>query len=163
MSAPDREAYAARQAQLLDALLRGDVPPTGFDAAQAGAAGGSLRRKRGRAVALAWPALALQLGDAFAARFDAFARTFDAPASGAPLQDGLAFARSLGRETPLRDDVRAELLLARAALRRRGVFAAAAWLRRPRRRLLVVARVPSLGVVRCSVPPRAPHPWRLTR
>jgi hypothetical protein len=150
VSAPDREAYAARQAQLLDALLRGDEPPAGFDAAQAGAAGGSLRRKRGRAVALAWPALALQLGDTFAARFDAFARTADAPASGAPLEDGLAFARSLGRETRLGDDARVELLLARAELRRRGVFAGAAWLRRPRRRLLVVARLPGVGAVHRS-------------
>ena len=120
VSAPDREAHGARQAQLLDALLRGDRPPEGFDAAQAGAAGSSLRRKRGRAVALAWPALALELGDAFAARFDAYARAVDAPASCSPLEDGLAFARSLTRDAPLGDDARAELLLARGALRRGG-------------------------------------------
>jgi hypothetical protein len=154
VSAPDREAYAARQAQLLDALLRDVEPPPGFDAAQAGAAGSSLRRKRGRAVAQAWPALALELGDAFGACFDAYARAIDAPASGAPLEDGLAFARSLRHVTPLGDDARAELLLARAALRRRGAFVGAAWLRRPRRRLLVVARLPGMGAAHRSVPRR---------
>ena len=151
MSAPDREGYAARQAQLLDALLRGADYPAGFVAAQADAAGRSLRRKRARAVAHAWPALALQLGDTFDARFDAFARTADAPASGDPLRDGLAFARSLGRDAALGDDARVELLLARAALHRRGLFVRAAWLRRPHRRLLVVARVPWLGAVHRSV------------
>ena len=154
MSAPDREAYGARQAQLLDALLRGDEPPAGFDAAQAAAAGSSLRRKRGHAVAQAWPALAVALGDAFATRFDAFARTVDAPPSGSPLEDGLAFARTLDDLAALGDDVRAELLLARAALRRRGLFVAAAWLRRPRPRVLVVVRVPLLGALHRSVPRR---------
>ncbi|HVF77701.1 MAG TPA: hypothetical protein VNA28_05345 [Solirubrobacteraceae bacterium] len=151
MSAPDREAYAARQAQLLDALLRGDEPPPGFDAVQAGAAGSSLRRKRGRLVALAWPALALELGDTFATRFDAFARAVAAPRSGLPLEDGLAFARTLQARAELGDEARAELLLARATLRRRGVFVAAAWLRRPRSRLLVVARIPRLGTLHRSL------------
>jgi hypothetical protein len=150
VSAPDREGYATRQAQLLDALLRGGDYPAGFVAAQADAAGRSLRRKRARAVAQAWPALALHLGDAFDARFDAFARAVDAPASGDPLRDGLAFARSVGRDAPLGDDARAELLLARAALHRRGVWVRAARLRRPYARLLVVARVPGLGVVHWS-------------
>lgn len=158
MSAPDRAAYAARQAQLLEALLRDGEPPAGFDAARAGAAGRSLRRKRGRAVARAWPALALALGDAFDARFDAFARTVDVPASGGTLEDGLAFARALGGGAPLGDDARAELLLARAALRRRGVFVRAAWLRRPRPRLLVVARLPWLGALHGSLPQRGRRP-----
>lgn len=155
MSAPDRETYAARQAQLLDALLRGDEPPAGFDAAQAGAAGGSLRRKRGRQVALAWPALALALalGDGYGVRFDAYARAVDAPPSGDPLADGLGFALSLQRDE-LTDDARVELLLARAALRRgrggrwrarRTPFAAAARLGAPRPRTLIVVALPWLG------------------
>lgn len=150
MSAPDREAYAARQAQLLDALLHGDEPPAGFDAAQAGAAGSALRRKRGRAVARAWPALALALGDRYGERFDAFARAVDAPPSRDPLADGLAFAQCLERDE-LTDDARVELLLARAALCPGGVFAGAARLRRPRRRLLVVARLPWLMSVPCAI------------
>jgi hypothetical protein len=151
VSGPDRTEYAARQAQLLDALLRGGDYPEGFAAAQADAAGRSLRRKRARAVAGAWPALALDLGDAFGPRFDAFARAVDAPRSGDPFADGLAFARSLGRGTPLGDAARAELLLARAALCRRGLFVAVARLRRPYPRLLVVARLPLLGPVHRSL------------
>ena len=141
----DRAAYGARQAQLLDALLRGDEPPEGFAVAQAGAAGRSLRRKRARAVAAAWPALALDLGDGFAERFDAFARVVDAPPSGDPYADGRAFARALGRDVRLGDAARAELLLMRAGLRRRGMFLGAASLRRPHRRLLVAVRLPGLG------------------
>jgi hypothetical protein len=144
-AAPDRAAYAASQAALLDALLRGDGYPEGFVAAKADAAGTSLRRKRGRAVARAWPALAIDLGGAFDERFDAYARGADAPASGDPLADGLAFARSLPRDAPLSDNVRVELLLARAALRRRGMFLRAARLHTPYPRLLVVARLPLLG------------------
>ena len=152
MSAPDRAAYAVRQAHLLDALLRGgDVPP-GFVAAQAEAAGGSLRRKRGRAVAHAWPALALSLGDALYARFDEFARRGAVDASGDPLRDGLAFARWLAKAgPPLDDDVRVEILLARAALHGRGLWVRAARLRHPHPRLLVVARLPFAGPVSRSV------------
>jgi hypothetical protein len=152
--AADRDAYAARQEELLSALLGGDGAPEGFAAAQADAAGRSLRHKRARAVRAAWPALALALGDAFDAYFDAFARTADAPRSGDPLEDGLAFARSFGRDGRLGDDARAELLLARAALRRRGLFVRAAWLRRPHPRLLVVARLPLAGRIGRSFPAR---------
>jgi hypothetical protein len=157
VSAPDRTGYAARQAQLLDALLRGDGYPDGFVAAQADAAGRSLRRKRGRAVAGAWPALALELGAAFDARFDAFARRADAPEPGDPLRDGLTFARWLGHGAPLGDDARAELLLARAAPGRRRPFAGAVRLRRPYPRLLVAARLPWIGTLHRSWPSRAPR------
>lgn len=70
----DRDAYAARQLELLEALLSGGEPPPGFAAAQAHAAGRSLRRKRANAVRKAWPALAGALGDRFDQCFDAFAR-----------------------------------------------------------------------------------------
>lgn len=149
MSAPDRGAYAARQARLLDALLHGEGFPEGFAAAQAAAAGSALRRKRAHAVARAWPALALRLGETFDARFDAFTRGAgaDAPPSGDPLRDGLAFARwiAAGGE-PVGDNVRVEMLLARAALRHRGPWVRTAWLQWPYRRLLVVVRLPRAGV-----------------
>ncbi len=149
---PDRSAYAERQAQLLDALLRGDDFPPGFVAARAEAAGSALRRKRGRAVAPAWPALALCLGDTFAARFDAFDRGAGATASGAPLPDGLAFARWLeAAGVALGDDVRVEILLGRAALRRHGVWMRLAFLREPYPRLLVVGRLPFAGQVQRSL------------
>jgi len=145
---PDRAAYAARQAQLLDSLLRGGDPPPGFVAAQADAAGVSLRRKRGRAVARAWPALALSLADEFEARFDAFARDAGVDASADPLRDGLAFAGWLAADgAPLGDDARVEVLLARAALRRRGPWGAVTRLGEPYPRLLFVARLPLAGRV----------------
>jgi hypothetical protein len=147
VSVPDRTGYAERQAGLLDALLRGGDYPCGFAVAQADAAGRSLRRKRARAVASAWPALAIDLDDALHSRFDAFARETGAPDAGDPLRDGLAFARWLGDEAPLGDDARAELLLARATLRRRGLFVGVARLRRPHPRVLVVARLPWGGLV----------------
>jgi hypothetical protein len=148
----DRDAYEARQAELLRALIRGDEFPGGFDVVKAAAAGRSLRRKRTRAVAGAWPALAIALGDGFAARFDAFARQTPPPAFGFGTADGLAFARTLSPDE-LTDEVRVELLLARAlvagraggAMRaRRGVFAGAVALREPRR-ILLVLRLPGLG------------------
>jgi hypothetical protein len=156
VSAPDRTGYAARQAQLLGALLRGGDYPAGFAAAQADTAGLSLRRKRARAVARAWPALALELRDALRPRFDAFAREqAGAAVAGDPLRDGLAFARWLGGTAPLGDDARVEVLLARATLRRRGLFVGLARLRRPYARLLVVARLPGGGVVCRSLACRA--------
>ncbi len=159
--APDRAAYAARQAALLDALLRGDDYPEGFVAAKADAAGTSLRRKRGRAVARAWPALAIELGSAFDERFDAYARVVAAPSCGDPVEDGLAFARSLGggdggEREPFGDNVRVELLLARAALHRRGLFVRAARLRKPYPRVLVVVRLPLVGARHRSYARRRP-------
>lgn len=149
---PDRSAYAERQARLLDALLRGDDFPPGFVAARAEAAGSALRRKRGRAVAHVWPALALCLGDTFTAHFDAFDRGAGATASGAPLPDGLAFARWLeAAGVALGDDVRVEILLGRAALRRHGVWVRLAFLREPYPRLLVVGRLPFAGQVQRSL------------
>lgn len=153
MSAPDRDAYAARQAQLLDALLRGEQFPAGFVAADARAAGAALRRKRGRAVARTWPALALSLGHTFDARFDTFTRDGAGAAAGNPRRDGLAFARWLqGAGVVLGDDVRVEVLLARSALRRRSVWLRVARLRHPSARLVVVARLPFAGTVHRSVP-----------
>ena len=152
MPASDRAAYAERQARLLEALVRGDGYPPGFAVARADAAGRSLRRKRARAVAHVWPALALELGDEFEARFEEFVRG-GAGASGADaLRDGLAFARSLSRQGRLGDDARAELALARAASSRRAVFVHLTFLRRPYSRLLFVARLPWLGPIGRSWP-----------
>ena len=152
----DRAGYAAKQAALLAALLRGGDLPAGFSAAGARAASRSLRRKRVGAVRPAWPALAVALGASFDERFDAFARTTGPPAFGEGLADGLAFVSSLARPQELGDDVRVELLFARALLvrdRRRG---GGDW--RPRRapyvhiarlhhphRLLFVVHLPGLG------------------
>lgn len=150
--AADRRAYAERQAQLLRALVAGEGFPEGFAADKAAEASRSLRRKRGRIVAKAWPALVLELGERFDARFDAFARVAAAPASGGGVADGLAFVRTLEGTGRLGDDARVELLFARArsargagtARARRGPFLGAIVLREPRR-LLVVVRLPRGG------------------
>ena len=152
MSAPDRDAYGARQAQLLDALLRGEGLPGEFVESQADVAGASLRRKRGRAVTHAWPALALCLGDTFDARWDAFERKSGAGATGDPLRDGLVFARWMHASgVRLDNDAYVEILLARAASRRHGIWVRAVRQCRPHPRLLVIARLPLAGPVHCSV------------
>jgi len=167
--AADRSGLAERQAQLLRSLIRGEDFPAGFAAEQAAAASLSLRRKRGPAVAAAWPALAQALGDAFEPRFDAFARRLAAPAVGGGLADGLAFVRDALTDVVLPDEVRVELLLARARFRRgrgrgrvrgRRAFLGGIALREPRR-LLVVCRVPVVGVRHVGVP--LPQPGRQRR
>jgi len=151
--AADRAAYAGRQARLLRSLISGENFPAGFAADKAAAASLSLRHKRGRAVMLAWPALAHALGDDFEPRFDVLARAAAAPAVGGALADGLSFARGLPAGL-LSEQARVELLLARARLarergdghrRRRGVFLSGLVLHEPRR-LLLAARLPLVGV-----------------
>jgi hypothetical protein len=145
----DRGGYAAQQSALLEALLRGGELPAGFAAAKADAARQSLRCKRVGALRQAWPALTVALGASFDARFDAFARTTGPPAFGEGVADGLAFVSSLAREEQLGDDVRVEILFARAILvrdrrgdrgwrPRRDLFLRVARLRHPHRLLLVV-------------------------
>jgi hypothetical protein len=149
--AADRRGYGERQTQLLCALVAGQDFPDGFEADKATNASRSLRRKRGRAVAKTWPALALALGTQFDERFDAFARGAAAPALGDALADGLAFVRTLDN-SDLSDDARVELLFARARLVhragvprwRRGPFLGVITLHEPRR-VLVVVRVPPGG------------------
>lgn len=151
MTPADRARLEAQQAELLRALIRGDNYPAGFDQGKAAAAGRSLRRKRARMVAGAWPTLKIGLGESYDARFDAFARAAPPPRHGFGYTDGLAFARTLG-DDELTDDMRVELLLARAVIagrpgeprRRRGMFVGAVILRAPRR-LLIVHRTPRLG------------------
>jgi hypothetical protein len=153
--ATDRVGYAAKQAALLEALLRGGEPQEGFAAAKADAASRSLRRKRTGALRHAWPALTIALGPRLDTHFDAFARTTGPPAFGEGLTDGLAFVTSLAPTMQFGDDVRVDLLLARAIVvrahreggewrPRRGPFVRVARLRRPHR-LLVVVHAPLLG------------------
>jgi hypothetical protein len=157
----DRTGYAAKQAALLEALLRGGELPEGFAAAKADVASQSLRRKRAGAIRHAWPALTVALGAAFDERFDTFARTTGPPEFGEGLSDGLAFVSSLAPGHELDDDVRVEVLFARAILvrgrrgrgewrPRRGPFVRVARLRHPHRLLLVV-HVPRLGRRHASV------------
>jgi hypothetical protein len=160
--AADRSGYAAKQAALVEALLHGGELPEGFSAAKADAASQSLRRKRAGAIRHAWPALTVALGASFDERFDAFAHTTGPPAFGEGLTDGLAFASWLPREEELGDDVRVEMLFARAIVvrdhrgahgwrARRTPFVRVARLRHPHR-LLFVGYVPRLGRCYATLP-----------
>ncbi len=163
----DRSRYEAEQAAFVRSLIRGDAFPEGLDEDKAAAASRSLWRKRVRAVAAAWPALAMALGEGYEQRFEQYARAVPPPAVGHGYTDGLAFARMLSR-AELDDDARVELLLARAAIvtgragsfrdrraaivagragsfrDRRGLFAGAVSGREPRR-IVVVVRAPLAG------------------
>ncbi len=78
----------------------------------------ALGRKRTRAVARAWPALARGLGADFARLFTAYARAETPPDAGA-LADGLAFSRTLAREQHLPDSALIERMLATTRLKLR--------------------------------------------
>jgi hypothetical protein len=124
---------AARQAELVAALVAGGPVPAGFDRHRVAATHRALVDKRRAAVARAWPALADTPG--FADRFAAFAA--DRPPAGSRA-DGIAFAAAV--RTDLAEDARAELLLATTARR----FALRVD-RHPRGPTLVLLRLPGLG------------------
>jgi hypothetical protein len=107
---PDRQSLADQQARLVAALTAGAAPPAAFDPAQLSAAVRSLYRKRARAVAKTWPALAASLGDRFDDLFAAYAIAHPLPVDGA-LADGHVFADHLRRANELPDPARVELLL----------------------------------------------------
>jgi len=101
MTAEQRARLAARQAELISALY-GGPPAPGLDPQMVSVTSAALARKRARAVARAWPALARGLEADFARLFTAYARATPPPDAGA-LADGLAFSRTLAREQPLPD------------------------------------------------------------
>jgi len=154
-----RAGLAARQAELLRALLGETPAPAGFDADRVRATAGVLARKRARAAARAWPALAAALGYRFERLFAAFADANPLPAEGAPLADGRAFARCLAAAGELPDEGRLEALAVDLHYRttpgglrpRRGSACKLALLRRPRR-LVVALRLPWLGERWLTVP-----------
>jgi hypothetical protein len=146
-----RAGYAAQQAALLRALQTGERVPAGFAGDDFEAASSALLEKRTRAVAEAWPVLAHSLGPQFTALFECFARRVPPPVVGGGMADGLEFASSLDRSS-LSEDAKAEWLLARGLLKRRGshasprrgIFVVARLLAEPAR-LLIVAHLPLVG------------------
>src|SRR5262249_38743353 len=109
-----RRRLAARQGELVRALVAGGEAPAGFDARRGAAAARSLVNKRLREGALAWPALAEALGERCVERVRAYAEK--APPPGGPVIDGERFARSL---PPAERGDEVELVLLRLALGRR--------------------------------------------
>src|SRR5262245_15674270 len=111
MSTPEiRSKFAEQQAALVEAVAgHGDAPPD-FDAAGIDLMARSLKQKRLRTVARAWPALELALGEAeFRRTFLKYARQQPLPASASPHDDAMQFVRWLRRSGPLPDAVRAIL------------------------------------------------------
>jgi hypothetical protein len=143
-----RAALAAQQARLVGSLTAAAPPPEGFDAARVLLAAATLRNKRRRGVARAWPGLPSSLGEHFHDLFDAYASASPHPAAGGPAADARAFAEHLARSGRLPEPARLELALARC---RRGFPLRAVLLRDPRR-LLLAARLPGWGVRYLRVP-----------
>jgi hypothetical protein len=105
---------AARQAELVAALVAGAPTPPGFDGARIAATRRALLRKRAGEAAKAWPLLAASFGagwpDAFAAD-----RAGTGPAGG--LRDGWDVARALRDRGELPEAGAAELRAREAELR----------------------------------------------
>jgi hypothetical protein len=102
---------AARQAELVAALVAGGPAPSGFDPGPLDAARRALLRKRAGDVARHWPLLAAGFGDAWAATFAGWA--VDRPTNGS-LRDGWDLARTL-RDRQALPPLGAEELAAREA------------------------------------------------
>ena len=130
-----RAEYGAEQAALLRSLMTEAPVPAGFDGERALVVRESLRRKRARAVARAWPALAHGLGRRFGVHFAAYAERSPPIGDLDAVADGLGFHDWLRIRTTLDDRARQELLRTRAQYVPRG--------NRTRRR-----RTPWAGVTR---------------
>jgi hypothetical protein len=108
---PGRGRLAARQAELVAALVSGAPVPTGFDTRLIGAARDALLNKRAGDVGRHWPLLVAGLGAAWLPTFRAFAAT--RPTNGS-LRDGWDLARELATDGRLPGPA-AEELAAREA------------------------------------------------
>lgn len=110
MTAAARAELAGRQAALVNALVRGAAEPAGFDARWVRTTAASLRRKRARAIARAWPRLSRALGPDFAAGVSRYLAEHPATPAGGAMADGRRLARCLAAEGRLPWEGRLELL-----------------------------------------------------
>jgi hypothetical protein len=110
----ERSGLAARQAELVAALVAGGAVPPGFDAARLDAAARALVRKRAGEAAKAWPLLAASCGADWP-------RTFASHRAGhepvGALRDGWDMARALQRRGELNAGAAAELAERETAFR----------------------------------------------
>jgi hypothetical protein len=108
MSAPEiRSKLAEEQSALVAAVVGGGAAPEGFDADRVCMMARSLRQKRLRTVARAWPALVQALGDdEFKRAFLEYAQQHTLPPSASPSDDAMQFVRWLRKSGPLPDTVR---------------------------------------------------------
>ena len=151
MSSDRRARLQAREAELIAALYGGPAAH-GLDGQMVTVAGEALVRKRARAVAKIFPALARGTEPEFFERFAAFARSTPPPDGGA-LADGLAFGQVMDRARCLTGEARLERKLATAQMKlrrhrlvpRRGPYLAAT-VAGPPGRLVLIIRLPAVGV-----------------
>ncbi|MGW4464249.1 hypothetical protein [Micromonospora sp. NPDC004704] len=111
---PGRDRLAARQAELVAALVSGAPVPTGFDTRLVGAARDALLRKRAGDVGRHWPMLAAGLGADWLPTFRTFAAT--RPTNGS-LRDGWDLARELATGGRLPEPAAEELAVREATWR----------------------------------------------
>jgi len=111
MSTPEiRAKLVGQQAALVAAVAGHGDAPAGFDATSIDLMARSLRQKRLRTVARAWPALEQALGtEEFRRTFLDYAEQQPLPPSAAPVDDAMQFIRWLRRSGPLPDAVRSIL------------------------------------------------------
>ncbi|SDM68085.1 hypothetical protein SAMN04488074_12542 [Lentzea albidocapillata subsp. violacea] len=86
-----RERLAARQAELLNALLANGPAPTGFDEQRLGVERRALLSKRRGIVRMLGPEVADELGDRFRLLFDAYAAEYPRRAGSRAREDAAAF------------------------------------------------------------------------
>ncbi|WP_329102098.1 hypothetical protein OG792_22915 [Micromonospora sp. NBC_01699] len=111
---PGRDRLAARQAELVAALVSGAPVPTGFDTRLVGAARDALLNKRAGDVGRHWPMLAAGLGAAWLPTFRTFAA--NRPTTGS-LRDGWELARELAAAGRLPGPAAEELAVREATWR----------------------------------------------
>jgi hypothetical protein len=165
MSAEARDHLAARQAELMRALVSGASAPAGFQADRVRVAASSLRAKRCRSVARAWPSLTTALGTRYEPLFAEYAAR-PLPGAGSPLEDGYAFARWLRARNQLPDACLRDLLAeelhdrqrASRFVPRRGVALRVALLRETSG-LLVGIRLPVAGLLCLTLRLTSPLSW----
>ena len=126
-------ALAARQAELVAALVAGGPVPSGFDPGRLAVARRALLRKRAGEAAALWPLLAASLGSAWP---EVFTASVAGRAPAGALRDGWDLARELHRRGELGDAAAVELAEREVTLHRDG-----------RRRRLPAGRRCASGVV----------------
>ena len=115
---PDLAAgLAARQAELVAALVAGGPVPSGFDPARLGVVRRALLRKRAGEAAAVWPLVAVSLGPAW---LEAFTASVAGRAPAGALRDGWDLAGELHRRGELGDAATVELAEREVALRQDG-------------------------------------------
>jgi hypothetical protein len=147
-----RERMAARQAELVRALVAKGPIPAGFDQDRVKTLARTLVNKRRQALARLWPTLVRIFGDAYVERFTNYAQAHPIPASGNVFEDGREFLRCLETQGPLPDAARIEAMsfdlrfhATPLGLRRRGGFGIKLAKLREAKRLVIALRLPWLG------------------